>query len=198
MGPKRPFARCSATVSAIALLVCVPAIPSTESHAAPKVPPGSEDDATSDLSDSDILGITDTANQTIIERAAVVVDKARTFPMRTFAGAAVRERTSSKVQGRNVANDLGLAMTISPVSTQINREGASIVRELNSAETPALDRYYVSAELLQHQKLLDLFDDALVPQADAPKLKTYLREMRRIVAQERDRLRALQNNPDAK
>ena len=42
------------------------------------------------------------------------------------------------------------------------------------------------------------FDDALVPQADAPKLKTYLREMRRIVAQERDRLRALQNNPDAK
>ncbi len=129
-----------------------------------------------DFKDPQILEVADVANTGEVEQANVALGRTQSDPVKSFAELMVKDHTAAK--GQSIAKELGVTMTPSALSTDLKRDGDSLMTSLKDADPASFDRTYMQAQVSEHEKVLKLLDDKLIPKASAPQVKGLLGDMR--------------------
>jgi len=138
---------------------------------------GSKANDKTNLTDAQILGVADTANTGEIAQANIAVSKAQVESVRQFAQLMIKDHSEAKEKGRSLGTELGLTPATSPLSAGVQKDGDDAMAQLEKAQPGNFDRTYMQTQVRLHQKVLRTLDD-LIPQADAPQLKSLLGDMR--------------------
>jgi len=128
------------------------------------------------LSDAEILGVAEMANAGTIAQNELAEKKARKQTARSFAALMVAEQDDVERRTESLARELGAEQ--SPMSLGMKRTNGEIQRKLKQAAPPAFDRVYLQTEIDAQEKVLNAFDDHLIPDAKSPKLRALLGELR--------------------
>ncbi len=147
--------------------------------------------AASDLSDAQIFAVADAANAGEVDQATLARLKAHAGSVKTFASGMITDHGAAKKKGRELSKELGIPAQSSAFSAGLERDSESIMSDLRRAEGDAFDRVYMQTQVKEHQQVLKMIDDQLLPQADAPKLKDLLTDMRTTVQKHLDHAQAV-------
>ncbi len=131
-----------------------------------------------ELDDGEILQIVLTANSGEIEQGEVAAEMAVDEAVVTFAGTMVTEHTAALNDGEALATDADIAPTESSISAELEAESDALVTTLESTPEEDFDLAYMEAQVMVHQKVLDLLNDELIPQAEDPDLSAYLEDVK--------------------
>jgi putative membrane protein len=134
------------------------------------------------LSDAEIARITEVVNSGEIEQAQVAKTKAKDKQVKQFADHMIKEHRKAKQAGAKLVKEEKLAPEESEIASEIEKEGASTLKTLRSAEAGSgFDNVYMDSQATAHQKVLNLLDERLIPSAQDPKLKAELEKSRGMV-----------------
>jgi putative membrane protein len=142
--------------------------------------PGDEPVAES-LRDTQILKIIDLANSGEVEQAQLAKTKASDPQVKKFAAMMVKDHTQAKQKGMQFGKSAGLAQEDSTTAHELQTKADQTLATLKAAEPTAFDNAYMKAQVVQHQEVLDLLTNKLIPSATNPKLKTELEATRTVV-----------------
>lgn len=144
------------------------------------------------LSDDQILGVTHTANAGEIEQGRLAMTKAHDARVKALAADMVKDHSAAQSQGASLATKAGLKPSPSPASDQLQSEAEGATRSLKSETGSDFDKSYVDTQVREHQAVLDVIDQKLLPNAKGADLKAYLQEVRTTVARHLDHAKGLQ------
>jgi putative membrane protein len=134
------------------------------------------------LSDAEIAKIVEVVNSGEIQQAQVAKTKAKDKQVKQFADHMIKEHRKAKQEGAKIAKEEKLVTADSSIATEIEKEGASTLKTLRSAEAGSgFDSLYMDDQAAAHQKVLNLLDERLIPSAQDPKLKAELEKSRGMV-----------------
>lgn len=125
------------------------------------------------LSDAQIATITDKVNTAEIEQARIAQSKSSDEQVRQFAQMMIEHHGQAKAQQAG----LGLGTADSPLSQELDREAQSTLDTLQAKSGAEFDRAYLQAQVDAHQKALDTIRQQLIPNAQAPELRSYLENL---------------------
>jgi putative membrane protein len=135
------------------------------------------------LSDAQILDVIDTANAGEVAQGMVGTSRAQSVDVKAFATEMVTQHTAARAADQALAKTLKLTLATSGVTTNLQGESDRIVKLLDAAPTGSFDAIYVDSQINIHHAVLLIIDTALIPQAQAPALKTFLTTTRATVAE---------------
>jgi putative membrane protein len=131
-----------------------------------------------DMTDAQILGVTDVANGGEVEQGNVAEARARSDKVKSFAQMMVKEHTAAKNKGLSVAKQLGVSPATSAKSAEVTKDGADVLKKLHEAGADDFDKTYLKAQISLHEDTLKLLDGDLIPKASTPQVKQLLLDMR--------------------
>jgi putative membrane protein len=143
-------ARNAALLAAITLASATPSARSQAPQSAPK------------LDDPTIVAIFDAANTWDIETGNIAAKKGSSKAVRDFGAMLVRDHTTVRQQGRDLAAKLGVTPT-PPKDFAMAKDHASAVAKLNAASGTAFDRAFLEHEVAYHKAVLDAVTTTLLP-----------------------------------
>jgi putative membrane protein len=150
--------------------------PSPETQAQPAVP------ETPALSDEQIAAVTDAANDAEIAQAKIAQKNAKNARVKKFAAMMIKDHTAAKQKQKTLLGKLQLTAVDNSMSTQLKSDSDQKLEDLKALKGPDFDRAYMDAQVDAHQKVLDAFDNQLIPEADSEEFKTLLGEIRPKIA----------------
>lgn len=142
--------------------------------------PGDEPIAES-LRDTQILKITDLVNSAEVEQAELAKTKASDPQVKQFAAMMIKDHTKAKQQGMQLGKQAKLNQEDSTQAHELQNKAEQTLATLKAVEPTTFDNAYMNAQVEQHQAVLDLLSNTLIPSATNPKLKTELEATRTIV-----------------
>jgi putative membrane protein len=131
-----------------------------------------------ELDDGEILQVVLTANTGEIEQGELASETAQDAAVVTFAETMVTDHTAALDDGEALATDANIEPTESALSASLEAESDAIIATLESTPEEGFDLAYMQAQVMVHQKVLDLLNDELIPQAEDPDLSTYLEDVK--------------------
>jgi putative membrane protein len=134
------------------------------------------------LSDEQIAAVTDAANDAEIAQAKIAQKNAKNARVKKFAAMMIKDHTAAKQKQKKVLGKLQLAPVDNSMSTQLESDSDQKLEDLKGLKGPDFDRAYMDAQVDAHQKVLDAFDNQLIPEADSEEFKTLLGEIRPKIA----------------
>jgi putative membrane protein len=134
------------------------------------------------LTDAQILDVVDVANTGEVAQGQVAVTRGVRADVKAFASDMVTQHGASKTMDVALAKQLSLTLAPSSVTVSLKAESDNIVKLLNAAPAASFDQIYIGSQVDVHRAVLLILDKALIPQADAPTLKTFLTTTRATVA----------------
>jgi putative membrane protein len=150
--------------------------PPPEAQAQPAVP------QTQALSDEQIAAVTDAANDAEIAQAKIAQKNAKNARVKKFAAMMIKDHTAAKQKQKTLLGKLQLTAVDNSMSTQLKSDSDQKLEDLKGLKGPDFDRAYMDAQVDAHQKVLDAFDNQLIPEADSEEFKTLLGEIRPKIA----------------
>jgi len=144
--------------------------------------PGDEPVAES-LRDGQVLKLVDLANSGEIEQAKLALTKATDPQVKKFAAMMVKDHTKAKQQGMQFSKTAKVEQEDSAKAADLQTQGEQTLATLKSVEPTQFDGAYMMAQVAQHQAVLDMLSNTLIPSATNPKLKSELEAMRTTVQQ---------------
>lgn len=154
-------------------------------HAAtPADPRGPATPTTADqpLSQAQIAMMSDLANTAEIEQAQLAQSKASSAEVKQFARMMLKAHTAAKNEQAALYQNLGLASTPSPVAMEFRDYTYQVLGRLRGADGTYFDQAYINAQVEEHQQVLEIIDQRLLPAATAPALVAELKKTRGTVA----------------
>jgi putative membrane protein len=151
-------------------------------------PPASTDTTTDDttsvapLEDAQIMKITANVDTAEIEQAKVAKTKAQNAQVKKFATHMISEHTKSKQKGMRLSKKADLDPADSELGTQLETKATRMLESLEAADKTAFDSAYMQAQVQQHQEVLNLLDQQLIPNAKNEDLKQELQATREMVS----------------
>ena len=145
------------------------------------------------LDDAKIAAITDAANSGEVEQAQVALTKSKNARVRKFAQMMIQHHGQAKKDGEKLATKLKLTPVESSTSGMLRQESSTLVSTLQG-ETTNFDETYIKSQVDGHQKVLDLFDQRLIPSATDPQLQAMLKGFRPKIEAHLKEAREIQNN----
>jgi putative membrane protein len=145
------------------------------------VPSDTKRDAPSTLSDGQILQVVHTADQGEIEQARLATTKAKDARVRTLAVMMITDHSAADRKAMAIAKKLDGPMP-SATSTSLESDAHNKTNTLESENGAEFDKDYVNIQIKEHQAVLDLIDQQLVPNAKDSKVKTFVNDVRTKVA----------------
>jgi len=133
------------------------------------------------LTDDQIAMITDKVNAGEVEQAKLAKEKAKDKRVRQYAQHMIQQHTKAKNKGDQLAKKEKLAPSESPVSTDLTSSASQALESLKTAEATSFDKTYIDSQIQQHQRVLDLLNSQLIPNATNMDLKAQLEEARSMV-----------------
>src|SRR5581483_10135569 len=107
-----------------------------------------------DLTDAQILGVTDVANTGEVEQANVAETRARSEKVKSFAQMMAKEHSEAKNKGLSIAKQLGVAPATSTKSAEVQKDSADILKKLHAADADDFDKTYLKAQIKLHEDTL--------------------------------------------
>ncbi|MDB4987962.1 MAG: rane protein [Myxococcaceae bacterium] len=144
------------------------------------------------LTDSQIAGVLAKANQGEIDQGDYASTKAKAKPIVDYAKLMVSMHTQAQTDQTALLQTLSLTPADSAVSVMLAGNATQTLDKLKTIDAgDGFDYAYISAQVTQHQSVLDLLDQILIPQASSPVLKTALQTARAMVKSHLDTAQAL-------
>ena len=135
-----------------------------------------------ELSDEQIAAVTEAADDAEIAQAKIAQKNAKNARVKKFAAMMIKDHTAAKQKQKKVLTKLRLAPLDSAMSTQLASDSEQKLEDLKGIKGPDFDRAYMDAQVDAHQRMLDAFDNQLIPEADNEEVKAILNEMRPKIA----------------
>lgn len=130
------------------------------------------------VSDGQIVAIAAAANDAEIEQAKVAHDKAKDPRVKKFAAMMIQDHTQAKQNQAELVARMSLAPNESSQSQEIATDSFDTLTKLRDADKNSFDMTYMDAQVNNHQMVLDLLDNLLIPNARNGELKKQLQDMR--------------------
>jgi putative membrane protein len=134
------------------------------------------------ISDAQIVAIVEAANGGELDQAHEAVRKAKNTRVKQFAQHMLTDHTAAGTKLTGVESKGSISPQESPTSTQLKSGGAQVMSDLKSAKGASFDTTYIDAQVKEHNGLLDLLDNKLIPQAQNADLRAMLQDVRKTVA----------------
>ena len=144
------------------------------------------------LDDAEILQIVTTLDSGEIERAAVARKRATARQVAAYAEQMFHEHTRAKHLAEQLAGSLGPRPVQSPLAEDLGGTSRETLQTLEAADSAAFDELYIRDEIQQHEEMVDLLDNHLIPRADDPRLKLHLQNSRTLVDNHLSKAREVQ------
>jgi putative membrane protein len=134
------------------------------------------------LTDGQIAKVAETVDSGEIEQAREVQKKAKSPQVKKLAARLIQHHTKSKQKRQTLAKREELKLEESPVCEQLAAKAEQNLESIKAASAPSeAERTFVDAQIAQHQEVLDLLDNRLIPSAVNADLKAQLEETRKMV-----------------
>ena len=129
-------------------------------------------------SDGQIASITDAANTAEVEQGTLAQSKARDARVKKFAAMMIVDHSQAKKQQADLMQRLGITAIETKKSAAIQEESNRTLESLRALGRSEFDRAYIDVQVDAHQKVLDSFDNELIPNAKNSEFKASLVEFR--------------------
>lgn len=164
-----------AAVAALAITTAGVALAADSTgNPAPAAQPAKADN----LTDAQILGVTDVANTGEVQQANVAETRARSEKVKSFAQMMAKDHEDAKNKGLSIAKQLGITLATSAKSAEVQKDNADVLKKLHNASADDFDKTYLKAQISAHEDTLKLLDSDLIPKASTPQVKSLLTDMR--------------------
>lgn len=167
-----------------------PGVTAQPSMADPRMQTGAK--SPMELSDGEIAKITDVVHEGEIQQAQLAQTKARSDEVKEFAGRMISEHSKARQKGQQLVRQQQLVTQDNAVATDLSNRGQETMQSLRNAQGAQFDRLYVSSQVEQHQKALDMIDKQLLAAADDAELKSQLEDVRDMIEGHLSKARDLQ------
>lgn len=154
--------------------------------------------AAMDLSDAQILEVTQSANRGEIEQDRLAQAKGRDAEVKRIAARMLEEHAEADDSGVALAKAVGLTPASSATSLALEADCKNATSVLKKETGADFDRRYAEAQVKERRALLEVLEDKLLPSAKNADLKGYLAQVQGKVAAQLQRAQALQGELDAK
>ena len=134
------------------------------------------------LTDDQILGVIHTANQGEIEQAKIAEAKGKDGRVKKLALMMLKDHTASDDKAAALAKQSAGSLEPSATSRSLEGHAQGATNTLAVETGGELDREYVDTQVKEHQAVLDMIDQQLLPSAKGADLKDFLTEVRSKVA----------------
>ena len=138
--------------------------------------------------------MTHLANAGEIEQAKLAEAKSHDARVRKLAAMMIKDHSAADAKGKTIAKKASLTLTESPTSHDLESDAAGNTSTLKGESGAAFDKDYVGIQIKEHQAVLDLLDQKLIPAAKSDDVKTYLTEVRAKVAMHLQHAQDLSND----
>ena len=122
------------------------------------------------LTDGQILGVLDAANDKEIETSKIAMTRSKNAEVKAFAKMMVDHHMDAKKKAAKLAASAPAAE--SDASKKLKGDTTTAVEALKSTADADFDRAYLDMMLADHKAVLDLVDSKILPAAKAAELKT--------------------------
>ncbi len=146
------------------------------------------------LTDEQIAAITDAANTAEIEQAKLAQSKSKDPAVKRFAALMISHHGEAKQKQAK----LKLKPAESGVSTTLQTDAASTLDMLKTDKGKDFDKAYITAQVEEHQKVLDTINQKLLPNVKNAELKAYLDEIKPRVEEHLKQAKQLRESFDSK
>jgi len=133
------------------------------------------------LSDDQILQVVHTANQGEIAQAKLAEAKAKDARVKKFAAMMIQDHSAADHKAMALAKKLN-GPTPSATSASLESDAQNNTTTLESETGADFDKGYVDTQVKEHQAVLDLIDQQLLPKAKDANVKTFVTDVRAKVA----------------
>jgi len=134
-----------------------------------------------DLTDAQILKVTETVNSGEIQQAKLARGKTKSTPIKQFAMHMISAHTKANEQGAMLSKQEKLAPEASSLAADMSAKGAATLDALKTASSSEFDKTYIDAQVQQHQTVLNMFSEKLIPSASDAALKAQLEAAKKMV-----------------
>jgi putative membrane protein len=139
------------------------------------------------LNDRQITAVARDANQAEIDQGNYALTQVSDGPVRDFAQRMVDEHQMALQR----MTQLAVAAEDNDVSRQLQGQANSVFARLRNPGSNNFNLVYLCGQLILHQRVLQVIDTRLIPDADAEPLRTLLSDMRTDVVMHRDQARQI-------
>lgn len=144
------------------------------------------------LSDAQIAKITETVDTGEVEQARLAQKKAKNQKVKKYAQHMISTHTQSKNKNARVLKKAQLEPEDSATAQNLDQRTTETMTRLEMADQTDFDRRYIDAQVEQHQTVVNLLDQKLIPSAQNPELKKRLEEARAMVEEHLKQAREIQ------
>jgi putative membrane protein len=136
---------------------------------------------TAALSDAQIAQILQTVDTGEIEQAQLALSRASSPAAKQYAQMMIDEHSMSKQEGMQLAAQSGMNPSPSATSNQLQMKASQLTEQLRNADAASFDQLYMQGQLRQHQEVLNMITDKLMPSASDPALRQQLTKTQALV-----------------
>jgi putative membrane protein len=135
------------------------------------------------LTDGQILKIAETVDEGEVEQAQAMQDKAQNAQVKRLAQHLIQQHQKNEQKVQRLEQTVQMMPEESALSHDLQQTAQQTIQQIQQEETRAAERTFVNAQVTQHQKVLQLLDDRLIPSAIDSDLKARLEETRKMLEQ---------------
>jgi putative membrane protein len=134
------------------------------------------------LTDEQVLEVTHTANQGEIEQAKLAQSKSKDARVKKLAAMMLKEHSAADTKALAIGRKANLTLQPSSTSTSLETDAQSATSALIAQTGIDFDKGYVDTQVKEHQAVLDMIDQKLIPNAKSADVKAFLADVRSAVA----------------
>jgi len=133
------------------------------------------------LTDGQIMQVLANVDSGEIEQAQIALSNATSPAVREFAQHMVDQHTQSKQDAQQLSAQTKIIPSPSEPADEVHTKGSMVLDKLKSADAASFDSTYIQAQAQQHQDVLKMLNEKLIPSASSPELRDALQKTKSMV-----------------
>ncbi len=144
--------------------------------------------------DAQIAAIVMTVNTSEIDAGKLAESKGQNAKVKDYAREMIKEHTVMNQEGSALTKKKHLSPQESDVTKTMKDDAGKVAANLKSATGHSFDKAYIDSQVADHEKVLMMIDNVLLPNAKDAELKAMLQKARPAVNMHLDQAKALQTS----
>ena len=129
------------------------------------------------LDDAAIVGIFDAANTWDMSTGGLAAKKGTRQDVKDFGAQLVRDHTSVRTQGRDLARKLGVTPTPVAKDFALKKDYDDTMKKLKGLEGAAFDKAFLEHEVAYHKAVIDAVTNSFLPVIQNTELKAFVQKV---------------------
>lgn len=133
------------------------------------------------LTDPQIVMVLEVVNTAEVDQGKLAQKKAKHPQVKKFAQQMVQQHTKAKQKGATLAKKGGMTPEESLVAEQLTARAKAQTEALQTVAPPEFDASYIHGQLMQHEEVLNVINEQLLPGVSDEALKSHLEEAKAMI-----------------